>query len=73
MTVVHQDGPNKYSVVETVTTQKGSRTMSLDAVTHKVYMVGVEYGPTPPAQPGQTRPPRPPIIPESFSILVIEK
>ncbi len=73
MTVVHQDTPDKYTVLGTVPTQKGSRTMSLDPVTHKIYMVGVEYGPTPAAQPGQTRPPRAPIIPESFSILVIEK
>ena len=72
MTVVHQDGPDKYTVLGNVVTQKGSRTMTLDPVTHKIYLVGVEFGEVPPAQPGQ-RPGRAPILPGTFSILVLEK
>ncbi|MBI3791681.1 MAG: YncE family protein [Gemmatimonadetes bacterium] len=72
MTVIRQDGANAYTVLGNVTTQKGSRTMTIDPVTHKAYMVGVEFGEAPAAQPGQ-RAGRPPIVPGSFSILVLEK
>lgn len=72
LTVIHQDGPNTYTVLGNAATQKASRTMALDPVTHTVYLVGVEFGPTPAAQPGQ-RAPRPPMIPETFSILVLER
>ena len=38
MTVVHEDGPDQYSVVETVSTGGGARTCTLDEKTHKVYV-----------------------------------
>ena len=37
LTVIHEDSPDKYSVVENVPTQKGARTMALDPKTHTVY------------------------------------
>jgi DNA-binding beta-propeller fold protein YncE len=37
MTVVHEDTPDKYSVVETVRTGGGARTCAVDEKTHKVY------------------------------------
>lgn len=60
-----------YAPVQTATTQRGARTMALDPLTHTVYQMAVEYGPAPaPAAPGG-RPPRPPMIPGSFSLLVV--
>jgi hypothetical protein len=53
-------------------TKRGSRTMALDPRTHRVYLSSAEFGPAPaPAQPGG-RPGRPPMIPGSFAILVLE-
>ena len=38
MTVAHEDSPDTYSVVETVSTGKGAKTMTLDAETHRVFL-----------------------------------
>ena len=38
MTVVHEDSPDKFSVVETVPTGGGARTCAVDEKTHKVYL-----------------------------------
>ena len=65
VTVVHQDSPDKYSVVATVATMRGAKTISVDTKKHVAYLFQPEYGPvppgTPPPQPGQ-RPPRGPVI-----------
>ena len=71
-TVVRQVSKTEYNVVQTIATQRGSRTMGLDPLTHKVYQMAVDYGPAPePATPGG-RAGRPPVIPGSFSLLIIE-
>jgi DNA-binding beta-propeller fold protein YncE len=38
MTVVHEDTPDKYTVVETVKTGSGAKTMTLDPATHRAYL-----------------------------------
>jgi len=69
LTVVHQDSPDKYTVVDNVQTQRGARTMEIDLKTHRVFLVTAEFGPMPAnPQPGERR--RPPMIPGSFSLLV---
>ncbi|MBV8857521.1 MAG: YncE family protein [Acidobacteria bacterium] len=72
LTIMHEDSPDKYSVVETVTTQKGARTMALDPKTHQVYLVTAEFGPPPAPTPEHPRP-RPSIVPGTFKLLVIGK
>src|SRR4029077_6368312 len=49
ITVAHQDSPDKYTVVQTIATQRGARTMALDTAHHKVYTVTAEFGPPPKA------------------------
>ncbi len=65
VTVVHEDSPDKYTVVATVSTMRGAKTIAVDPVKHVAYLFQPEYGPpppgTPPPQPGQ-RPVRGPII-----------
>jgi hypothetical protein len=72
LTVVHEDSPDKFTVVENATTQRGARTMSLDTKTHRVYLVSAEFGPPPPATPERPRP-RPSIVPGSFTLIVMER
>jgi YVTN family beta-propeller protein len=72
MTVVHQDAPDSYRVVSTVQTMPGARTMALDPKTHRVYTVSARMGPMPAAAPGGQRR-RPPIIPGSFTLMVLER
>jgi YVTN family beta-propeller protein len=70
LTVVHEDSPDKYSVVENVTTQRGARTLAFDPKTHRVYLVTAEFGPPPAPTPERPRP-RPSIVPGSFTLLVV--
>jgi len=71
LTVIHEDAPDKFSVVQTLPTQRGARTMTLDPKTHKVFLVTAEFGPPPPTA---ERPhPRPSIIPGSFTLLIVGK
>src|SRR3989454_5550020 len=68
VTVVHEDAPDKYTVVATVATMRGAKTISVDQLKHVAYLFQPEYGPAPapapgapPPQPG-ARPPRGPVI-----------
>ena len=59
VTVVHQDGPDKYTTVATVKTMVGAKTIAVDPVSHRAYAVAIERGPStpPPAgSPANTRP-----------------
>jgi len=52
VTVVHQDSPDKYTVVATVPTFAGAKTITVDPVTHNAYLFQPERGPAPPPPPG---------------------
>ena len=72
LTVIHEDSADKFSVIENVPTQRGARTMAIDAKTHNIFLVTAQFGPPP--EPTPERPhPRPSIIPNTFVILVIGK
>jgi DNA-binding beta-propeller fold protein YncE len=72
LTVVREETGDKFSVAETVATQRGARTMAVDKKTHKVYLPTAQFGETP--APTKERPrPRPAIVPNSFVILVFGK
>jgi YVTN family beta-propeller protein len=72
LTVVREDTPDKFSVVENVPTPKRARTMTLDPKTHKVYTVTAEFGQTPAATAAQPRP-RPPMVPGTFTLLIVSR
>jgi len=69
LTVIHEDSPYAFSVVQTATTKAGARTMALDPVTHTIYLVTANIVTGPPA-PGETRPTRT-ITPGTFALLVL--
>jgi len=56
VTVVHQDSPDQYTVVKTVATVAGAKTIAVDPVTHNVYLFQPERGPAP-APPAGAPPP----------------
>ena len=72
LTVIREESPDKFSVAENVPTQPGARTMELDEKTHDVFLVTAKFGPMPPATEGQ-RFRRPPILPDSFVVLVASR
>src|SRR5271157_66840 len=61
----------KYETTDTVTTERGARTMTVDPKLHRVYLLAAEYGPTPEAKEGKKG--RPPVLPDSFHVLVVGK
>jgi DNA-binding beta-propeller fold protein YncE len=69
ITVAHEDSPDKYTVVQTIATQRGARTMTLDPKNHNVYTVTAEFGPPPPATP-QNPHPWPKVISKTFTLLI---
>lgn len=72
LTIVREDSDDKFSVVENVATQRGARTLAIDTKTHNVFLATAQFGETPAATPERPRP-RPPILPNSFVILVYGK
>jgi YVTN family beta-propeller protein len=72
LTVIHQDSPNKYHVVENVQTGARARNMGIDPKTHRIYLATAKFGEAP-AESTATNPRRrPPMIPGTFSIIVVE-
>jgi len=72
LTVVHEDTPDKFSVLENVPTQRGARTMAVDPKTHNVFVVTANFGPAPAATADRPRP-RPGMVPGTFTLLIIGK
>jgi len=70
LSVVGTDKAGKYTVTQTLKTQRGARTMALDETTGRVYLVTADFGPTPAATAEQPRP-RPAQIPGTFRVLVV--
>jgi len=72
LTVVKEESPDRFSVAESVPTQRGARTMALDEKTHNVFVVTAEFGPPPAPTPDNPHPRRS-IVPGSFVVLVVSK
>ena len=47
LTVIHQDTPDQYHVVENVQTPPASRNMGLDPTTHRLFVASAQFGPVP--------------------------
>ena len=58
VTIVHQDAADKYTVVATVPTMSGAKTITVDPVRHVAYLFQPRYGPAP-APPPDAPPPAP--------------
>jgi hypothetical protein len=75
ITIVHEDSPDKFTVLGNVKTVQGARTMECDTSTHTLYSVTAKFGPPPPpdsnAPASGARFRRGPMIPGSFTLLVI--
>ena len=70
LTLVKEDDPDHFTVVQNVVTQKGARTMAYDENNHRAYLATASFGETPPATKEQPKP-RQAIIPGSFEIIVV--
>jgi DNA-binding beta-propeller fold protein YncE len=68
LTVVRESSPSAFSVVETVPTQRGARTIAIDETTHHLFLPTAQFGP-PPAATADRPHPRPSIVPGTFEVL----
>ncbi len=73
ITVAHEDAPDKLSVVQTINTSRGARTMALDTTTHRIYTAAQNYSTPDPnaAAPAGGRGRGPAPIPESLHVIVL--
>ncbi len=71
LTIVKNTG-GKWEAVETVPTERGARTMTVDLKNHRVYLLAAEYGEAPAPKAGEKKG-RAPILPDSFHVLVVGK
>ena len=72
LTVVRESSPGKFEMVETVATQRGSRTMAIDTKTHNIYLPAAEFS-LPAASTTQDPRPRPAMVKDSFAVLIVGK
>jgi len=72
LTVIREETPDRFSVVEDVPTRKGARTLALDEKTHSVFLSTAQFGPAPAPTVEQPHP-RPTILPDTFMILVVSR
>jgi DNA-binding beta-propeller fold protein YncE len=77
MTIIREISPTSFEVEQNLQTMNGAKTLTLDTKTNHVLTMTAEYG-APPAAPPAGAPPgrgggRGPMLPDSFSILVVGK
>ena len=70
LTVVRESSRGKFEVVETVNTQRGSRTMAIDSNTHNIYLPAAQFSPQTSSTTEGLKP-RPAMIKGTFSVIVV--
>lgn len=65
LTVIHEDNADKFSVTANVPTKKSARTIAVNESTHTIYLPAADFGA---AVQGERRPP---MVPGSFQVLVV--
>lgn len=70
VTILHEDTPDTYSLVQTVVTAPGARTIALDPKTGRVFVATGKFGPAP-APTADNPHPRPASVPGTFEVLVV--
>jgi hypothetical protein len=73
MTFIKENSPTSFVVEQTLPTKTGAKTLALDTATNHLLTMTAEYlPPAPDAPPGPAgRPARGPMVPDSFSILMV--
>jgi DNA-binding beta-propeller fold protein YncE len=69
VTIVKEETPDKFSVIQTLKTEPRARTMALDEATHRIYLPSAQFEPDVMSSSGAS-PARPKMIPNTMKILV---
>jgi hypothetical protein len=70
-TIAKEETPQKLTVIQTLKTERGARTMALDPPTHRIYLPTAQFQPPPSPSPGAP-PGRPVIVPNTLKLLVYD-
>jgi DNA-binding beta-propeller fold protein YncE len=73
LTVIKENSPTSFVVEQTVKTMPGAKTLTFDSKTGKVLLIAAEYGAPANPAPAGGRGGRGPMVPGSFSIVVVGK
>ncbi len=73
LTIIKENSPTSFAVEQTVTTPVRAKTLTLDTKTDHILTATAEFGPAPAPSTPDARPARPPMIPGTFSIIVVGK
>jgi YVTN family beta-propeller protein len=68
-TIAKEEAPNNLTVIQTLKTERGARTMALDPKTNRIYLPSAQFQPAPSPSPGAS-PRRPTIVPNTLKLLV---
>jgi len=68
LTVIHQDAPDRYHVIDNLKTAPAARNMGLDPTNHRIFIVSAKFGSPPASGRGRGA-----VLPGTFSLLVIER
>jgi hypothetical protein len=68
-TIVREEAPGKLTVLQTLKTERGARTMALDSKTHRIYLPSAQFQPPPSPSPGMS-PSRPSVVSNTLKLLV---
>ena len=73
LTIIKENSPTNFAVEQTVQTKVSAKTLTLDSKTGHILLIAADFGPPSSPAPAGGRPSRGPMIPDSFSILVVGK
>lgn len=68
LSIIHEETPDKFVLLENVPTKKSARTITLDTSSHLIYLPAADLEPVAAGQQG-----RPKMIPGTFQVLVVGK
>lgn len=73
LTVIKETSPTTFVVEQNVKTMVGAKTLTLDSKSNQILLIAAEYGPAPAPAAAGGRQRRGPMVPGSFSIVVVGK
>ena len=68
-TIAREEGPDKLTLLQTLKTERGARTMALDPKSHRIFLPSAQFQPPPSPSPGAA-PGRPTVVPNTLKLLV---
>jgi DNA-binding beta-propeller fold protein YncE len=73
MTIIKERSPTDFVVEQNLKTMPGAKTLAMDTKLHRAIVISAEFGPAPSPPPSGGRGGRRPMLPGSFTILMVGK